>query len=57
MADGRRPGLARLGLVEYRDSGSSVKPNDGDDGHTGPKYLPWLTEAGVDAVRAAPPQV
>ncbi|MFI5986814.1 hypothetical protein ACIBEA_38880 [Streptomyces sp. NPDC051555] len=49
--------LARLGLVEYRDTGGGVQPNDGDDGHTGPKYRPWLTRAGVAAVRAAPPQV
>ena len=48
--------LARLGLVEYRDDDGAVHPTDGDDGRSGPKYRPYLTHAGVDALRAASPK-
>ncbi|WP_424892353.1 hypothetical protein [Streptomyces sp. XH2] len=48
--------LVRLRLVEYRDTGGAVQPNDGDDGRTGPKHRPWLTRAGIEAVRAARPE-
>ncbi|MEU6352169.1 hypothetical protein ABZ896_23020 [Streptomyces sp. NPDC047072] len=47
--------LARLGLVEYRDADGAVQPTDGDDGRTGPRHRPYLTPAGIDAARAAPP--
>ncbi|MEU5137062.1 hypothetical protein [Streptomyces californicus] len=48
--------LGRLGLVEYRDANGVPQPTDGDDGHSGPKYRPFLTPAGIDAARAANPQ-
>ncbi|MFD4609955.1 hypothetical protein ACFWOT_18015 [Streptomyces sp. NPDC058440] len=48
--------LARLALVEYRDTDGTPQPTDGDDGRTGPKHRPYLTAAGLDAARVAKPQ-
>lgn len=47
--------LARLGLAEYRDASGTAQSADGDDGRTSPKHRPYLTPAGIDAARAAPP--
>ncbi|MFI6686672.1 hypothetical protein [Streptomyces sp. NPDC050485] len=46
--------LHRDGLVEFRDTDGTVKPNDGDDGVHGPRYAPFATELGHRAVTGFP---